>query len=174
MMHTDRVQIQVNTPGCCVMHCPAAGLNLIQPDGGGTKLRASEQEASSCQILQRAGSKALILHQNLPPQCPGQWWLLVSAPPWPLFTISEESSEGTKAAEGHPKNTTNPAPGTQLNELFSLNLLYENGLMGQRGHWGCQQRTGRKGDPVAVCSHPKKIKLEVWTQCLPGSCQEVN
>lgn len=57
------------------MHCPAAELNLIQPDGGGTtaQLSVSEQGASSSQILQRAGSKDVILHPNLPPQCIGQW-----------------------------------------------------------------------------------------------------
>lgn len=84
------------------MHCPAAELNLIQRDGGGTtaQLSVSEQDASSSQILQRAGSKDVILHPNLPPQCIGQWWLLVSVPPWPLLTISEESSEGRKAVRG--------------------------------------------------------------------------
>lgn len=52
------------------MHCPAAGLNLIQRDGGGTvaQLSAPEHEASSCQILQRADPA-----QNLPPQSTGQW-----------------------------------------------------------------------------------------------------
>lgn len=44
--------------------------------------------------------KALILHQNLPPQCTGQWWLLVSVTAWPLSTISEESSEQRKAVRG--------------------------------------------------------------------------
>lgn len=40
-MHTHQVQIQVNALWCCVMHCPAAELNLIQRDVGGTMTQLS-------------------------------------------------------------------------------------------------------------------------------------
>lgn len=72
------------------MHCPAAELNLIQRDGGGTAQCSHGRMhplAKSCRgLAQKLSSCTKISHPNVQG--------IVSVPAWPVLTISEESSEG--------------------------------------------------------------------------------
>lgn len=164
-MHTHWVQIQVNTPRCRVIHCPAAELNLIQCDVGGTmpQLSILYQDALSCKILQRAYLKALILPQNLPRQCIEavyclQTWyrhqlVLASVPLCPLLTIYEKSSKGRRAIGGESSKC-------HQSMLSSLQLFYENGLAGSGGVEGMEDASrgwGEKGILWLYATTPKRL-----------------
>lgn len=153
MMHIGWVQIQVNTPGRCVMHCPAAGLNLIQSDGGGTvaQLSASEQEASSCQILQRAGSKA---HSVPKPPTPMHRAVVAAGFSVTLASLRRAESR-ERLSEVHPKNPTNPVPWQSSQWTFLLTPSLWKRADGEQTALGMPAEDREKGGSCG-CMQPSK------------------